>query len=305
MNKLPRVSIVIPVYNGENFLPTLYERIHNQTYDNIEIIMVDDLSTDNSMNLMKEYQTIDPRVKVIQVEKKCGNAVKAQVQGLPFCTGDYYFYLSQDDFFDYDMIEKCVKKALESDADIILPNMVLYYEGKESTKHGVYPSNGNYSEELDGKEAFLLSLDWKIHGFALRRMRLFEGEEFRAEYYNDDEYYLRCMLLRANKVVFCDSNFYYRQDNPDALTKTIRYFHVDILVTDMMLYEVMSRQNYEKSLIVKRLKDISINWCRYCKRFALIHLDREQRKYVNTQLLYVAKNLAFAWWMLLRNKYGN
>ena len=297
---MPKVSIVVPVYNGIKYLPDLYDRLHNQTYEDIEIIMVDDLSTDDSYLMMKSFEAQDTRFRAIKVAQKGGCAVKAQVQGLPYCTGEYYFYASQDDFFDYDLIEKCICKALELEADIVLPNMVLYYEGEDNFKHGKYPINNDYSQILTGKEAFSLSLNWEIHAFALRKMSLFKHEPFRADYYNSEEYYFRRMLLYAEKVAFCDSNFYYRQDNPEAITKTIKYFHVDILLTDMMLFDVMYQQDYSKKVISQRLKEITINWCRYCKRFMFTKLTREEQKYVNTALIKVRSDLMRSWWNVLR-----
>lgn len=302
MNNLPKVSVVVPVYNGIEYLDMLFDRLHNQTYENIEVIMMDDLSSDDSFAKMKEFEAKDSRFKAKQVKHKGGCAVKAQVQGLPYCNGDYYFYASQDDFFDYDIIEKCVLKALDLEADIVLPNMVLYYEDKESVKRGDYPIDGDYNQVLSGKEAFELSLNWRIHAFALRKMSLFELEEFRADYYNSEEYYFRCMLLNANKIAFADSNFYYRQDNPNAITKTIKYFHVDILVTDMMLYELMSKQGYEKFLMTRRLKEITINWCRYCKRFALIKCKKHERQYINSALKQVAGKIMKSWVSILKMK---
>lgn len=303
MKKKGKVSIVIPIYNGAKYLPMLYDRLHNQTYDNIEIIMVDDFSTDGSYEMMQEFETQDLRFRAIQVLHKGGCAVKAQVQGMPYCTGEYYFYASQDDFFDYDIIEKCVQKAEEIDADIVLPNMILYYENKESLRHGKYPINEDYNQTLTGKEAFLLSLNWKLHAFALRKMSLFDAEEFKADYYNSEEYYFRAMLLRADKIAFCDSNFYYRQDNPEAITKSLKYFHVEILITDMMLFEIMMQQGYDISIIKSHLKELTLNWCRYCKRYALVRFPKEQRMFINKSLRSVGYKILYWWQRILRGKY--
>lgn len=278
MNK--KISVVIPVYNGTEYIDQLFDCLSRQTYRNFEAIMIDDFSTDDSFEKMKKFESMDHRFKAVQVEQKGGCAVKAQVQALQYCTGDYYFYASQDDFFDCDMFEKCIEKAEETGAEVVLPDMVLFCEGEEPVKTGQYPLNDDYSQTITGKEAFQLSLDWQIHGFALRDFRLFSHKEFKADYYNSEELYFREMLTWTNKVAFCKSNFYYRQDNTNAITKTKQYFHVDILTTDIMLLEVMMKQGYRKKDVFKRLLALTRLLLWYIKNHGMEKYPVDQKKYV-------------------------
>ena len=295
---MPVVSVVIPIYNGEKYLEKLYDCLSNQTYQYLDIICVDDFSTDNSFATLQKFANLDSRFRVVKRNEKGGTAVKGAEFALPLCRGDFYFFLSQDDFIDYDLIETCVKKSLEQDADVVLPNMVLYTEGEKVEKEGKYPINDDYSQVLDPKSAFLLSLHWDIHGFALARMDLVRRIGIRAEYYNSCEYYMRKLYLHANKIVFCNTNFYYRQDNQDAITKTIKYFHIDVLTTDYMLYILLKGHDYSVDIVKKR-RDELVYSCKVWKgiiknnsyksnekRYMEKALQSVRRKLLKDQILY-------------------
>lgn len=282
--EMPVVSVVIPVYNGEKYLDKLYDCLSNQTYRNLDIVCVDDFSTDNSFEILQKFASLDKRFHVVKRDVKGGTAVKGTEFALPLCHGDFYFFLSQDDFIDYNLLEMCVKKALERDADVVLPNMVLYTEGAAIEKEGRYPINDDYNQVLDAREAFLLSLHWEIHGFALVRMNLVRKVGIKAEYYNSCEYYMRKSYLHANKIVFCDTNFYYRQDNQEAITKTLKYFHIDVLTTDYMLYVLLKENAYPVDVVKKRRDELVCS----CKVWKNIIKDNSYKK---NEKAYMKKSL--------------
>lgn len=297
--KSKKVSIIVPVYNGMKYLETIVHSILTQTYYNLEVIFMDDLSTDGSYEFLEKCAKQDLRIKVYSTKKKCGCAVKSQYQGFKYLTGDYYFYASQDDFFDDNLIEELMRKALENNADIVLPNMVLFNEGEKNQRFGIYPISQDYNFTLCGKEAFELSLDWSIHGFALRKMSLFGLSGFGDEYFNSEEFYFRKMYLYANKIAFADTNFYYRQDNPNAITKKFNHFHSDILCTDFLLFKLLIENSYSRKVIHKHYVKLSINWLRYFKRFATNKYSLKEREQINRNLKFVLKgifqNLKYIW----------
>lgn len=297
-----KVSIVIPVYNGEKYLPRLIDSLRNQTYKNIEVLFVEDQSTDASREILNEICLKDGRFQVLIATHKLGNAVKGQEYALPFCTGAYYFFLSQDDFMDYDLIEKALKKSIEQNADVVLPNMVLYYENKENVKALDYPIDGNYKSYLSPKEAFWLSLSWKIHGFALRRMDLVKKVGIVAEYYNSCEYCLRKSYLSANKICFADTNYYYRQDNEEAITKGIKYFHVDILINSYKLYLELPINNYTKNKCIQQLKQVSKDYLYWVYLMIKHKLVFVKNGYVPRKLLILGRLLLIEWMRLTRYK---
>lgn len=117
MNEQYKVSIIVAVYNVERYIHRCIDSLLKQTYRNIEIILVDDGSTDGSPAICDEYAAKDNRVKVIH--KPNGGVSTARQAGLDACTGDYVIHADPDDYVDADMIESLLTEALTTDADIV------------------------------------------------------------------------------------------------------------------------------------------------------------------------------------------
>ena len=123
MRRDPKISIIVPVYNIENYVKRCIESIIGQTYNNLEIILVDDGSTDNSGTLCDEYKQSDKRIKVIH--KKNGGLVSARKAGIAEATGFYATYVDGDDWIEENMYAKLVKKI--ADADVIVTGVIRDY----------------------------------------------------------------------------------------------------------------------------------------------------------------------------------
>ena len=125
-----KISIISPVYNVEDYLKDCVESILNQTYKNIELILIDDGSTDNSGKICDEYASKDNRVKI--VHKKNGGLSSARNAGLDIATGDYIFFVDSDDFlYKNSVIEKIIKATNGGTKDLILlPYIKWYSESK-------------------------------------------------------------------------------------------------------------------------------------------------------------------------------
>lgn len=278
----PLISVVVPLYNGSKYLPKMLESLKNQTYYNFEALFINDFSTDNSADLIKQYAENDQRFILIERTFKGGNAVKGIEYGLPYCKGDYYFFMTQDDFIDSDLFEKAVSKAEETGADIVLPDYCFYRENAQSRKASKYPINGDYSQILPSREAFYLSLNWQIGGFSLRKMDLVKEVGVKADYFNSCEFYTRLNYLRANKIAFCNSMFYYRKDNNDAINVGCPYYMFDVFKTDLMLLNELIINNFSRKQISTRLKRIIkdiTHWRKDYKK-SYTSYNEEQRKYV-------------------------
>lgn len=113
-----KVSVVVPVYNAEKYIKTCVNSICNQSYKNLEIILVDDGAKDNSPQICDELQKEDGRIKVIH--KKNEGAGKSRNRGIDIATGDYILFVDSDDYIKSTLIEKCVKAADCSNAAIVM-----------------------------------------------------------------------------------------------------------------------------------------------------------------------------------------
>ncbi|MFR9146097.1 MAG: glycosyltransferase family 2 protein [Mediterraneibacter sp.] len=125
----PVVSVIVPVYNVEQYLPQCLDSIVNQTLKNIEIICVNDSSTDNSLNILNHYAEKDPRIKV--VTQPNGGAGAARNRGLSLAAGKYLSFLDSDDFFEPDMLELAYNKAVCDKADFVVFQSDQYYTDRK------------------------------------------------------------------------------------------------------------------------------------------------------------------------------
>jgi len=146
------ISIIIPVYNVEKYLNRCIESIINQTYKNLEIILVDDGSTDNSGKICDEYALKDNRIKVIH--KQNGGVSSARNKGLEVATGEYIGFVDSDDYIEKDMYELLLSTIIETKSQVVVCN---WFKGTESN----WIENKNFptKEKLTKTEA-LESFYW-------------------------------------------------------------------------------------------------------------------------------------------------
>lgn len=117
---MPKVSIAVPVFNSAKFLPECLDSLMNQTYQDIEILCVNDGSTDNSLEILHEYAKKDARIHVFSKGNEGKGAASARNMGLENATGEYIQFLDSDDFFELDMVEKLVRKGEAVKADVVI-----------------------------------------------------------------------------------------------------------------------------------------------------------------------------------------
>ncbi len=131
---MPKLSVIIPVYNAQDYLRRCLESVCKQTLRDTEIICVNDCSKDNSIYILKEYAQVYPNIKVIDCKENGGESVARNI-GLDNATGEYLAFVDNDDEIDLDFYEKLYNRALETNADIVKGNVkTIDYDGniKES-----------------------------------------------------------------------------------------------------------------------------------------------------------------------------
>jgi glycosyltransferase involved in cell wall biosynthesis len=114
MNKINKVSIITPLYNSEEFISETIESVLSQSYNNWEMIIADDCSTDNGINNVKKYQKEDQRIKLIQLKENSGAAV-ARNEGIKLANGKYIAFLDSDDLWHPEKLEKQISFMKEND----------------------------------------------------------------------------------------------------------------------------------------------------------------------------------------------
>ena len=120
---MPKVSVVLPIYNVEKYLPKCIESVIAQTLKDIEIICINDCSNDNSENIIREYMKKDDRIKIIHNEKNIGVGFSRNI-GVDCSNGEYISFIDSDDFIENDYLENLYSTAIKYDADIVFTNNI-------------------------------------------------------------------------------------------------------------------------------------------------------------------------------------
>ena len=128
------VSVIIPIYNVEQYIEKCLDSVINQTYKDLEIICVNDCSPDNSAQILLEYAQRDTRIKIVNREKN-GGLSAARNTGLDEAKGEYVYFIDSDDWIDLDYIEKMVSAITFSKTDVVVnTNVIQEFENKPSKK---------------------------------------------------------------------------------------------------------------------------------------------------------------------------
>lgn len=215
---MPQISILVAVYNTAPYLPQCLDSLCGQTLRDIQIICIDDCSTDQSPQILADYAQRDARITLLRTPHNSGQAA-ARNLGLQIATGEFTTFVDSDDWLAPDALEQALEALAQNPAnDCAVMRLIKYYpdDGHEVE----HPLHTGGKKALTGEEAFMLSLDnWAIHGVYVVRTTLHERFPYDASsiLYTDD-HVTHLHYLNARRVVMCQGRYYYRQ-NPASTTR--------------------------------------------------------------------------------------
>lgn len=213
----PLISIVIPVYKVEKYLPKCIESIIGQTYENLEIFLVDDCSPDGCGAICDSYAGKDVRIRVIHREKNAG-AAAARNLSIERAKGEYLFFADSDDWIAPDTIEVLLKKMREYDADCCVGGCVTVLEGADGKltyqKRKRVPEHCKTAREAMERLLLHESAAWN----RLYRREAFEKLRFPEGRINDDEAIALRLYANMERIVFLDQDTYYYRKRKDSIT---------------------------------------------------------------------------------------
>ena len=226
------VTVLVAVYNAEQYLPQCIASLQSQTLHDIQVVCIDDASTDGSLQLLQQYANDDDRIEVLHLSENHGQAY-ARNQGLKVAKGSYTCFLDADDWFDADALRLAVNEfKAHDDTDCVLFEVDYTY----ADRHETYVMSP--FDRLSGEDAFRLSLDWQIHGVYMVRTELHRripyDDSCRA--YSDDNT-TRLHYYAARSVRRCNGVYHYRQ-HAASVTHSISSRRFDFLRAN----ESMKRQ---------------------------------------------------------------
>ena len=220
-----KITVIVPVYNVENYLNKCLDSIIAQTYKNIEIIVVNDGSTDASGEICKEFAEIDHRIIYIEQENAGLSAVRNT--GLEIMSGDYVTFVDSDDWIEQDYLETLYKKIVEYQADIAVGNYYSFNESEgmfyfhilgDSYYEKVYDNVSIFENLYDSQEmkSFALISAWG----KLYKAGLFEQLRFDIGKLGEDGYLNQKIYLLAEKIVYIHKGIYSYRIRNNSLSRT-------------------------------------------------------------------------------------
>ncbi|TPR14814.1 glycosyltransferase family 2 protein [Apilactobacillus timberlakei] len=256
---MDKVSIIVPIYNAHEYLATCLQSIKNQTYTNIEVIMVDDGSTDDSSRICKEYVDIDARFKYIYQNNSGVSA--ARNKGLGNVNGKYLIFIDSDDYVDNNHVELMVNE-ISPDVQMVVTG---YYKNIKSKKIPMIPNNASVSVK---KFYYKMFTDDSIGGYSvnkiyrldiiLNNMILFDSSIS----FGEDILFVAKYLNRINRIkICCIASYHYRENSLSITQKKISKGNFN-KVTSLLFVNIkilkclndldMDSRNLLKNQIVKR-----------------------------------------------------
>lgn len=243
-----KVSVIVPVYNSEKYLKRCLDSIILQTYENLEIIIVNDGSTDGSANIIKEYKRRDSRIKEIcQINQGC---VVSRVNGIKEATGEYCMFVDSDDWIEKITIEKLVKKIEDTDADIVKFRFI--YEPSKKVQNSMYQYN-NISIEGEAKKKLynLLLTTSNLNNLAnqIVKRKLFniDNDNFKMNIRQGEDLLVNLDLFyRAKKILLTDETYYHYFKNECSITNKIEVEDILKSIEDILYVYSIERMYCKK-----------------------------------------------------------
>lgn len=200
------ISIIIPVYNKSEKISRCLDSVLNQTYKKLEVIIIDDCSTDNSYEICDEYRKKDPRIKLFKNPKNLGVSETRNL-GLKNITGNFVGFVDADDFIDKKMYETLMLRLKVYDMDFVQCGCYINEVDKRTSEikmQNIHPSSGILDTYL--KNDLISDVVWD----KLFKREILEGLYFNSEYKkNEDKDYIFQVIKRCNKVGFIGEIFYH------------------------------------------------------------------------------------------------
>lgn len=265
--KNPKISIIVPVYNVEKFLAECLDSIFSQSFEDFEVLLVNDASEDGSREICERYAKQDARIRILENEKNLGLSLTRN-HGIREAKGEYVTFIDSDDLIDRNYLIKLFSVAEQENAEVVSMGYTEYVRGQNGKYiHGrqinIVKSLGRILDDRKNRMKFMCS--WGMLLIAcgklyrrdfLQRYRL-KFEEILSE----DILFGFAVLYAADKYMLIQDNLYYYRQNPDSIT---RGGNIEKL-----------RKALESSIRVHRFVNL------YLKRMPDVEADKEMVKKIH------------------------
>lgn len=217
MSKADLVSVIVPVYNVENYIEKCLDSIINQTYENLEIIVVNDGSGDHSYEICKKYEN-DKRVQLYSKEN--GGLSSARNYGIEKASGKYIMFVDSDDYLARDMVEYMLNMLNKENCEISICNRIYKYE--DNTEYLRFKDN-NQIKIMDNEQGMRMLLSFKYFDMAawakLYERTLFDNIKFPEGKLCEDYYIMYKLFLGSRRICYSSKPLYFYMQRAGSITK--------------------------------------------------------------------------------------
>ena len=278
--KTDLISIIVPVYNTEKYLCECVDSLLAQTYQNIEVILVDDGSADRSPTICDEYAGKDARIKVIH--KMNGGASSARNAGIKASEGKWILFVDSDDFCDHNMCKHMLEIGMQEDVPLIVATG--YYYSVEN-KNRITPEQGTKVQRISSAQMvneWLWSTNEKTVLFTIPVSKLYNADFFEDELrfregigYEDEEFSTRLYLKDYDLVVWDEPLYYYRANTESITYKPFSEARCIVLQLLFERYEQYSAKGWE-TVARKAAK----NFCEIYLEYGVLSLEQNHFEWI-------------------------
>ena len=269
---MPKVSVIVPIYNVEKYLEKCINSLLSQTLEDIQIILVNDGSKDNSGNIAKEYEK-NNKDRVIYVEKENGGLSDARNYGLKYATGDFIAFLDSDDYIEKNAYEEMYNKAIEENADYVECDFIWEFHNKIRVDKQ-YPYK-NKKEML----SFVRVVAW--NKLIKRQLITDNNLEFPKGLRYEDVEFTYKLIPFINKFTYVDKPFihYVQREGSIANVQNERTAEIFTVLDNVIEF-------YKKNNIYEKYRDeLEYNYARYLLCSSLKRMCKIKDKTIREKLL--------------------
>ena len=280
------ISVIVPIYKVEQYLTRCVDSIMNQTYQNLEIILVDDGSPDRCPYICDEYASQDSRVKVIHKEN--GGLSDARNVGMKIVSGEYVCFIDSDDWIELSMIETLYNLLIAHDCDISSGGIKMVWEDNRPFQV-LYPFEGchvledkEYALDCLMSNQYLVPMVWN----KLYKTEIIKDIDFPKGKNHEDEYWSWRVISNANKIVCLETPMYNYLQRSGSIMRGSNFNPMFVLEAHCIRYE------YITSHFPKLRDKCCINLlyiCLFQAQRAKLVLNKNQYKYYYKQIRKIVK----------------
>lgn len=259
-----KLSVIVPAYNAEKYLERCLNSLLDQTYSNIEIIVVNDGSKDKTKEILDEYSKKYSNILALHQENK--GVSEARNNGLKMATGNYIGFLDCDDYIKPEMYEKLMSKIIQDDYDLVACDTTAVYPDKEILISSNIADNQNVSKLLIDAYAVIWNKVYK--------KSLIDGIYFKKDVWYEDILYLYQVYTRVQKVGSINEALHYYMQNENSITYTYNDKLYDV-ITNM---DQIVTYYKEEGIFDKYKEELEYSYVRYLFATFIKRLAKSRNK---------------------------